>query len=158
MIYCVVWICSTSLFLKLQMILKYKELCITYFIKSLFCVGSARLTFDGEENALLIRLPLHKIFPHYVIVCLKLFRLSVSLTQATSLHQGTFSAYFSLLRLRSFTRFVSSCCRFSSWRWRTVRKEAQSCCRWKDTSYPFVNLTRNSGYNRTVKKSLLCWN
>lgn len=41
------------------------------------------------------------------------------------LHQDTFSAYFSLLRLRSFTRFVSSCCRFSSWRWRTVRKEIQ---------------------------------
>lgn len=32
MIYCVVWICSTSLFLKLQMILKYRELCITYNI------------------------------------------------------------------------------------------------------------------------------
>lgn len=36
---------------------------------------------------------------------------------------GTFSAYFSLLRLRSLTRLVSSCCRFSSCRSLTIKKK-----------------------------------
>lgn len=92
MIYCVVWICSTSLFLKLQMILKYRELCITYFITSLFRVGSARLTFNGEENTLLIRLPLHKILHNSVP---KVFQaLCVTDTGNLSASRYLFSIFF----------------------------------------------------------------